>query len=102
MKRILVPIDFSDATPRVIDLARQLARALDAEIHLVALFDAKISRFRRIHVDVDGGANNALIARRSTQIDHRLRGALWTLTILRNHHRCEALNTYARMCEATT
>lgn len=35
MKRILVPIDFSDATPRVIDLARQLARALDAEIHLV-------------------------------------------------------------------
>lgn len=35
MKRLLVPIDFSDATPRVIDLARQLARALDAEIHLV-------------------------------------------------------------------
>jgi nucleotide-binding universal stress UspA family protein len=35
MKRILVPIDFSDATPRVIDLARQLAKALDAEIHLV-------------------------------------------------------------------
>lgn len=35
MKRMLVPIDFSDATPRVIDLARQLARALDAEIHLV-------------------------------------------------------------------
>ena len=35
MKRILVPIDFSDTTPRVIDLARQLAKALDAEIHLV-------------------------------------------------------------------
>jgi nucleotide-binding universal stress UspA family protein len=35
MKRILVPIDFSDATPRVINLARQLAKALDAEIHLV-------------------------------------------------------------------
>jgi nucleotide-binding universal stress UspA family protein len=35
MKRLLVPIDFSDATPRVINLARQLARALDAEIHLV-------------------------------------------------------------------
>jgi nucleotide-binding universal stress UspA family protein len=35
MKRILVPIDFSGATPRVIDLARQLAKALDAEIHLV-------------------------------------------------------------------
>jgi nucleotide-binding universal stress UspA family protein len=35
VKRILVPIDFSDVTPRVIDLARQLAKALDAEIHLV-------------------------------------------------------------------
>jgi nucleotide-binding universal stress UspA family protein len=35
MKRILVPIDFSGATPRVIDVARQLAKALDAEIHLV-------------------------------------------------------------------
>ncbi|PYJ94316.1 MAG: hypothetical protein DME62_05145 [Verrucomicrobia bacterium] len=35
MKRILVPIDFSDATPLVIDLARQLAKGLDAEIHLV-------------------------------------------------------------------
>src|SRR5207302_3029759 len=35
MKRILVPIDFSDVTPRVIDLARRLAKALDAEIHLV-------------------------------------------------------------------
>jgi nucleotide-binding universal stress UspA family protein len=35
MKRILVPIDFSDATPPVIDLARQLAKGLDAEIHLV-------------------------------------------------------------------
>jgi nucleotide-binding universal stress UspA family protein len=35
MKRILVPIDFSDATPRAIALARKLAKALDAEIHLV-------------------------------------------------------------------
>jgi nucleotide-binding universal stress UspA family protein len=35
MKRILVAIDFSDVAPRVIDLARQLAKALDAEIHLV-------------------------------------------------------------------
>ena len=35
MKRILVPIDFSDATLRVIDLAQQFAKALDAEIHLV-------------------------------------------------------------------
>jgi len=35
MKRILVSIDFSDVTPAVIDLARQLARALGAEINLV-------------------------------------------------------------------
>jgi len=35
MKRIFVPIDFSEATPGVIDLARQLAKGLDAEIHLV-------------------------------------------------------------------
>ena len=35
MKRILVPIDFSDATPAVIDLARQLAESVGAEIHLV-------------------------------------------------------------------
>src|SRR5712691_4032533 len=35
MKRILVPIDFSDATPRVIDQACQLATGLDAEIHLI-------------------------------------------------------------------
>ena len=35
MKCILVPIDFSDVTPPVIDLARKLAKALDAEIHLV-------------------------------------------------------------------
>jgi len=35
MKRILVPIDFSDVTPRVIGVAQQLAIALDAEIHLI-------------------------------------------------------------------
>jgi nucleotide-binding universal stress UspA family protein len=35
MKRILVPIDFSDVTQAVIVLARQLARAFDAEIDLV-------------------------------------------------------------------
>ena len=35
MKCILVPIDFSDVTPPVIDLAGQLAKALSAEIHLV-------------------------------------------------------------------
>jgi nucleotide-binding universal stress UspA family protein len=35
MKCILVPIDFSDVTPPVIDLVRQLAKAVSAEIHLV-------------------------------------------------------------------
>jgi nucleotide-binding universal stress UspA family protein len=35
MKRIRGPIDVSDVTPPVIDLARQLAKALGAEIHLV-------------------------------------------------------------------
>lgn len=35
MKSILVPIDCSNATPRVLDLARQMARALSAEIHLL-------------------------------------------------------------------
>jgi nucleotide-binding universal stress UspA family protein len=35
MKRILVPIDFSDVTQPVIDLARQLAKAFGAEIHLI-------------------------------------------------------------------
>ncbi len=35
MKNILVPIDFSDATARVIDQAKQAASAFGAEIHLV-------------------------------------------------------------------
>jgi nucleotide-binding universal stress UspA family protein len=35
MKCILVPIDFSDVTPLVIDLARHLAKPLAAEIHLI-------------------------------------------------------------------
>jgi len=35
MKSILVPIDFSDVTPSVIDLARRLAKPLGAEIHLI-------------------------------------------------------------------
>jgi nucleotide-binding universal stress UspA family protein len=35
MKRILVSIDFSDVTHPVINLARQLAKALETEIHLV-------------------------------------------------------------------
>jgi nucleotide-binding universal stress UspA family protein len=35
VKRILVPIDFSDVTPGVIDVAQQLAKAIGAEVHLV-------------------------------------------------------------------
>ena len=35
MKRILVPIDFSEVTPTVIDLARQFGKAFGAAIHLV-------------------------------------------------------------------
>jgi nucleotide-binding universal stress UspA family protein len=35
MKRILVPVDFSPATDCVLTLARELARALQAELHLV-------------------------------------------------------------------
>jgi len=35
MKSILVPIDCSDAAPRILDVAQQMAEAFDAEIHLV-------------------------------------------------------------------
>src|SRR5690349_15929150 len=35
MKRIHVPIDFSDVTPAAIDLARQFGNAFGAAIHLV-------------------------------------------------------------------
>ena len=35
MKNILVSIDFSDATSQVLDLARQLGKAFDAQIHFV-------------------------------------------------------------------
>ena len=35
MKNILVPIDFSGATARVLDLAQQLGKAFGATIHLV-------------------------------------------------------------------
>lgn len=35
MKRILVAIDYSEATRRVIDLSRQVATAFGSEIHLV-------------------------------------------------------------------
>lgn len=35
MKSILVPIDFSDATPRVLDQAKQIAHSFGAAIHLV-------------------------------------------------------------------
>jgi len=39
MKRILVPIDFSDITPRVTGVAQQLATALDTEIHLIHVYN---------------------------------------------------------------
>ncbi|HEY2800698.1 MAG TPA: universal stress protein [Chthoniobacterales bacterium] len=35
MKRILVPVDFSPAMEGVLTLAREMARAFDAELHLV-------------------------------------------------------------------
>jgi nucleotide-binding universal stress UspA family protein len=35
MRTILVPIDFSDATPTAIDVATDLARALGGKLHLV-------------------------------------------------------------------
>ena len=35
MKSILVPIDYSEATHAVIDFVRDLAKALQAEVHLV-------------------------------------------------------------------
>jgi nucleotide-binding universal stress UspA family protein len=35
MKSILVPIDFSAATPHVLELARQVAKSFGSEIHLV-------------------------------------------------------------------
>lgn len=35
MKRIIVPVDFSTATPHVLDVAGQLAKSLGADIHLV-------------------------------------------------------------------
>ena len=35
MKSILVPIDCSAASTRIVDLARQVAKAFVAEIHLI-------------------------------------------------------------------
>ena len=35
MKNILVPIDYSEVTQHVIDFVRELAKGLDAEVHLV-------------------------------------------------------------------
>ena len=35
MKRILVPVDFSPAMESVLTLAREMARAFQAELHLV-------------------------------------------------------------------
>lgn len=40
MRSILVSIDFSDSTPHVLDVARQMAKALSAEIHLVHVTEA--------------------------------------------------------------
>jgi nucleotide-binding universal stress UspA family protein len=39
MKRILVPVDFSPAMEGVFALARQMARAFEAELHLVHVRD---------------------------------------------------------------
>lgn len=41
MQSILVPIDCSAATPRVLNLARQLAKAFHAELHLVHVREAQ-------------------------------------------------------------
>ena len=35
MKNILVPVDCSPATPRVLDLAREMARSFGAQLHLM-------------------------------------------------------------------
>ena len=35
MKRIIVPVDFSTATPHVLDVAGGLAKSLGADVHLV-------------------------------------------------------------------
>ena len=39
MKNILVPVDCSGATPRVLDLARELAQAFDAQLHLMHVWE---------------------------------------------------------------
>src|SRR5205823_11687819 len=43
MERSLDPIDVSDATPRVIDQACQLATGLEAEIHLVHVKELSVA-----------------------------------------------------------
>lgn len=43
MKTLLVPIDYSDATQRVVDLVRDLAKALGAEIHLVHVKEISVA-----------------------------------------------------------
>jgi nucleotide-binding universal stress UspA family protein len=43
MKNILVPIDCSAATPRVLDLAQELGRALKAELHLVHVREVPVA-----------------------------------------------------------
>jgi nucleotide-binding universal stress UspA family protein len=39
MKSILVPVDCSAATPRVLDLARELAKAFGARLHLMHVWE---------------------------------------------------------------
>ena len=39
MKNILVPVDCSAATPRVLDLARELAKAFGAQLHLMHVWE---------------------------------------------------------------
>jgi nucleotide-binding universal stress UspA family protein len=39
MKSILVPVDCSAATPRVLDLARELAKTFDAQLHLMHVWE---------------------------------------------------------------
>src|SRR5205823_11150319 len=43
MKCILVPIDCSDATPGVVDLAREIAKAFGAEVHLLHVKELSVA-----------------------------------------------------------
>ena len=43
MKRILVPIDYSDVTPAVVEIARQVAKAFGSEVHLLHVNELTVS-----------------------------------------------------------